>query len=60
MPLADKVTSLQSSPSPNRTNPTPSAGQSVPGNIYIFASSQKTDFLYVQFYPAGIEMSLER
>ncbi|MBC8121307.1 MAG: hypothetical protein H7Y22_05640, partial [Gemmatimonadaceae bacterium] len=48
--LESTTPTLQLSPSPNRTNPTPLAGETVSGNIYVFASGKDPDFLRVKFY----------
>ncbi|MBC8122992.1 MAG: VCBS repeat-containing protein [Gemmatimonadaceae bacterium] len=62
--LQSTTPTLQLSPSPNRTNPTPLAGGSVSGNIYVFASGKDSDFLRVRFFlddptQSGESFSLE-
>ncbi|MBC8120263.1 MAG: VCBS repeat-containing protein, partial [Gemmatimonadaceae bacterium] len=56
-PQADSISVLQSttptlqlSLSPDRSNPVPLAGQTVKGNVYVFASGKDSDFLRVNFY----------
>lgn len=48
--LKNTTPTLQLSRSANRTGPTPLAGETVAGNIYIFASGEDPDFLRVNFY----------
>ncbi|MBC8123408.1 MAG: VCBS repeat-containing protein, partial [Gemmatimonadaceae bacterium] len=48
--LANTTPTLQLSLSPDRSNPVPLAGQTVKGNVYVFASGKDPDFLRVKFY----------
>ncbi|MBC8124083.1 MAG: VCBS repeat-containing protein [Gemmatimonadaceae bacterium] len=56
-PSSDTVATLQSttptlqlSLSPDRSNPVPLAGQTVSGDVYVFASGKDADFLRVRFF----------
>ncbi|MBC8122827.1 MAG: hypothetical protein H7Y22_13425 [Gemmatimonadaceae bacterium] len=48
--LQNSTPTLQLSLSPHRSNPVPLAGQTVSGNVYVFASGRDTDFLRVRFF----------